>query len=411
MTTALFKTLLHKQFTRYFMTRQSEKIQKQPLGKKETIQLFDATNLQYCKWPETEEGRYAQKCLVPFIMRGVSTFISNVQTDLRVLIHGELVLPITINLAEYDNSYVCSPYSYFISYAKESLASVSKKLVFHSLYAFLCGVENVFKRFKINKVVIVNNWCYSTNLYPRMQPKQLAEIVQYLKQRFPDYAIVFRSVDRHSSPTCYQSLQNLGFTYIASRQIYFIEPWTTTLFDSRLFKCDLKLLNNSGYEIVDGENLTEKELPRLLDLYRTLYLEKFSSLNPQFTEQFLQLALRDKMLHFKALKKEGRIDGIVGFVERNGEMFCPFFGYDRSLPQEIALYRLLSTVLMLEADRRHLLFHQSSGASMFKKIRKAQSCIEFTAVDYRHLRLKRQIPWIILDKICNSLGIILMKRY
>ena len=116
-------------------------------------------------------------------------------------------------------------------------------------------------------------------------------------------------------------------------------------------------------------------------------------------------------MRFKALKKEGRIDGVVGFVERNGEMFCPFFGYDRSLPQELSLYRLLSTVLMLEADRRHLLFHQSAGASMFKKIRKAQSCIEYIAVDYRHLPFKRRIPWILLEKLCNSIGVIFMKRY
>ena len=100
-----------------------------------------------------------------------------------------------------------------------------------------------------------------------------------------------------------------------------------------------------------------------------------------------------------------------GFIQRHGKLFCPFFGYDRSLPQDISLYRMLSTVLMLEANQRKLFFHQSSGASMFKKIRKANSCIEFLGVDCRHLSPLRRIPWALLDKMCNSLGIFLMKRY
>lgn len=413
MVTTFFKSSLSRQFKRRFLPRFSKKIQKDQNfpEKKIGIGLFDAAHLDDCPWPATEDGRYARRCLTSMMKQGISTYIKNVRTDLRVLIYGQLALPVTINESEYDNSYVCSPYSYFISYARDSLSLVTKKWASHGIRALLWGAEKLFRRYQINKVVIVNNWFYSTNLYPCLQPQQITEIVDYLKQQFPGYAIVFRSIDPYTSPTCYQCLQKLGFTYIASRQIYFIAPWETTLFESRLFKSDLKLLNNSGYDIIDGDQLTEQDFPRLIQLYRELYIEKFSALNPQFTEEFIRLALKEKILHFKALKKEGRIDGVVGFVERNGEMFCPFFGYDLSVPSQVALYRLLSTLLMLESDRRHLLFHQSSGASMFKKIRKAQSCIEYTAVDYRHLPLKRQIPWMILEKMCNSLGVIFMKRY
>lgn len=413
MVTTFLKTAFAKQFQRAFLNRFSEKFQKTvtPAEKEEDIGLFDAANLHACPWPKTEDGLYAQKSLSPLIKEGVLPYIKNVRTDLRVLIYDQLVFPITLNEAEYDNSYVCSPYSYFISYARESLALMTKKWALRPINSLLWGAEKIFRRFQINKVVMVNNWLYSTNLYPCLQPHHIEAIVNYLQKHFPDFAIVFRSIDPYTSPICYQALQNYGFAYIASRQIFFIQPWETTLFDSRLFKSDLKLLNNSGYEIIDSEHITEKEIPRLIQLYNDLYIEKFSDLNPQFTEEFMHLALKEKILHVKALKKDGRIDGVVGFLQRNGEMFCPFFGYDRSLPHEPSLYRLLSTVLMLEADRRHLLFHQSSGASMYKKIRKAQSCIEYMAVGYRHLPLKRRMPWVLLEKMCNSLGIIFMKRY
>ena len=320
-------------------------------------------------------------------------------------------MPITINEAEYDNSYVCSPYSYYISYAKESLSFLTQAWAYHAINALLWGSAKILSRYQINKVVTVNNWLYSTNLYPRLQPQQLSAIAEFLQHRFPDYAIVFRSVDSHTNPVCYQVLRQIGFDYIANRQIFFIDPRQSTLCESRLFKSDLKLLKNSGYEIIDGDQLTEKDLSRMLGLYRDLYIQKYSDLNPQFNEDFLHLLLTEKLMHFKALKKEGRIDGIVGYVQRNGMMLSPFFGYDRTLPKEIALYRLLSTVLMLEAYDHHLLFHQSSGASMYKKIRKADSCIEYMAISYRHLNLRRQLPWRILKTMCNSVGVTYMKCY
>jgi hypothetical protein len=376
-----------------------------------TIKIYDAHSIETCPWPQSVEGQYAKKLLTPLIKNRVTPYISNVCTDLRVLIWDQLVLPITINDAEYDNSYVCSPYSYYISYAKESLSFLTNNGVYHAFNALLWGVAKIFKRYDLNKVVVVNNWLYSTNLYPPLQPEQLTTIVQFLQERFPDYAIVFRSVDSDTNPICYQTLQQIGFEYIASRQIFFIDPHHSTLFESRLFKNDLKLLKNSGYEIIDGDQLTEDDISRVLYLYQDLYIQKYSDLNPQFTEEYLRLLLKHHLMHFKGLKKDGRLDGIVGYVQRNGKMFCPFFGYDRSLPKETAMYRLLSTMLMLEAYDRHLLFHQSSGASTFKMIRKAHASIEYIAVSYRHLHMKRQFPWVILKKLCNSLGIMYMKRY
>ena len=121
--------------------------------------------------------------------------------------------------------------------------------------------------------------------------------------------------------------------------------------------------------------------------------------------------LKKGLMHFKALRKEGRVDGIAGYVQRHGMMLCPFFGYDRTVPKEVGLYRLLSTVIMLEAQQSQLFFHQSSGASMFKQIRKASNCFEYTAVYHKHLSFRRKIPWVFLKGIYNTLGISYMKRY
>ena len=93
------------------------------------------------------------------------------------------------------------------------------------------------------------------------------------------------------------------------------------------------------------------------------------------------------------------------------KMYCPYFGYDRNIPKEEAVYRQLCTVLMLEAEKKGLFFHQSAGASAFKKMRKAHDCIEYTAVFDKHLKFQRRIPWIILKMLYNTLGVYFMKRY
>lgn len=384
---------------------------KQDVNKQEEIVLYDKHQLEACPWPQTPDGQYAQKFLTPLIQRGVSKYIENVQTDMRVLVMDGLVLPITINEAEYENSYVCSPYSYFISYAKESIDFLSQAWLYHLMNTLLAGAGKVLRQLHVNKVIVVNNWLYSTNLYPQTQPYQVMRIAQFLEQVFPDHAIVFRCVDRYTNPICFQTLQQMGFEFIAARQIFFLDPHDHSLLESRIFKSDMKLLKNSGYEIIDGEQLTESEIPRVLELYRELYIQKYSTLNPKFNENFMRLVLEQKLLQFKALKKNGRIDGVVGYMQRNGKMYCPFFGYDSQVPKEVALYRLLSTLLMLEAYNHCLFFHQSSGASMFKKIRKAQSCIEYLAVSYKHLNITRHLPWKLLKNLYNSLGTIYMKRY
>lgn len=373
--------------------------------------LYQADNLEECLWPDTVDGRYAQALLTPFIKKGVSHFIENIKTELRVLRLEDVILPITINEGEYHNSYVCSPYSYFISYARESLDILKQPWLFHVMDRLLRGIGVIFRKFHFNKVVIVNNWFCSTNLYPKLDSQQIVKIAQFLRRSFPQHAIVFRCVDSCTNSICEKTLKTIDFEYIATRQIFFLNPSQTSLLDSRIFKSDLKLLKNSGYQIIEGKDVLDEEFPRLLELYRNLYIDKYSALNPTFNVEFLRLVIQQNLMHFKALKKDGRIDGVVGYVEREGKMYCPYFGYDGEVPQEVGLYRILSTVLMLEAYEKRLFFHQSSGASTFKKIRKADDCIEYTAVLCKHLKWTRRIPWFMLKCLYNTLGKSYMEKY
>src|SRR5262249_9093987 len=162
------------------------------------------------------------------------------------------------------------------------------------------------------------------------------------------------------------------------------------------FKSDLKFLKESKYSIFSFEELPEEELPAVLNLYRALYIHKYSTINPQFNVNFIKNAAKNGILHIKVIKENNDPVGVVGNYYQNGVMISPFFGYDPAKSEKKGVYRVLSTLLMLDAQKLQAHFNQSAGGSFYKKIRRAQGHFEYTAVYHRHLPLHRRLPWNLL---------------
>ncbi len=401
---ALKTTADHAAFTR---SHGESALEKRP---RDIAQVYDAATLQEMDWPHTEDGLFCKKFIEPLIYHGVQRYIKNVKTSMAVVRIDDLVLPITINEGEYDNSFVCSPYGYYISYALMYLNLIQNRVGRALCKVFMKSLAKVLPATHINRVVCVNNWPFATNIYPAMTPEQIASITQVLQQRYPNHAIEFRSLNTAMNQDCWNALKNQGYSLIASRQIFFTETQNPEIGKTRIFKSDLKLLKESEYEILDHSQLCSADIPRMLALYGEVYLEKYSDLNPQPTADFLQNCLNHQLLELRAIRKNGCIDGVVGFYCRNGVMTCPFFGYDTKKPQNLGLYRIMCTVLMKEALSRKMLFHQSSGAAFYKTIRRAQNCIDYTAVYTKHLPLFRHIPWMALRFLMNGIGIHFMDK-
>lgn len=375
------------------------------------MKLFDATNIEELVWPETEEGSFAKKLLLPLVQNGVDSYFSNIKTEMRVLSIDHLVLPVTINDAEANNSYVCSFYSYYIGYGLNATMRIKNKILKKSIQIILKCLGSFLKLGKIDKVVSVNNWLFSTNIHPKLTDSQVLKIKTLIQNEFPSHAIVFRSVKVMEEYSCIKALKNNQFDLVATRQIFFTDPKKAEVFESRLFKSDLKFLKSTDYEL-GGLNVSSKEeLFTSLSLYHSLYLEKYSSINPCINESFMQLVADHNLFKFKTLKKNGKIEGVVGHYSMYGTMMSPFFGYNPIDSGQIGLYRLLSTILALESKNSGAIFHQSSGASFYKSIRKAIPCIEYTAVYTKHLPLRRRFPWKALQAIMNYCGIHWMKKY
>lgn len=384
------------------------------MSSKDEIRLCEAQELARMDWGQLEDGEYARDYLTALLADTPTRHVHNVRTQLLGLLAGGRVMPVTVNDAEYDNSYVCSPYTHFVAYAREELDMLDSRLLKRLFTPVLAGVGLWMKRSRCNQIAIVNNWLLSTNLYHAWTAEQAGEIARFCAKKFPRHVIAFRSVCQRLCPELYSGLKQAGCIMVPSRYVYLFHPdwpgegtWRVRNTLSR----DRKLLAKSGYRVLRHDELAEGQAERIVELYNALYLDKYSRLNPQFSEEFVRLAMRRRTLTLIGLEKDGRLDGIVGYFVRNGVMTTPLFGYDTRLPRETGLYRMLSSLLVQEAEREGLLLHQSAGVGAFKADRGAIGEPEYTAVYVRHLPPYRRWIWQALAFLLERIGIRLVEKY
>ncbi len=362
-------------------------------------ELYTRENIAALDWPFTPDGEYARNYLLPMIQDGAQKYIRNVHnTEVMIAKVDETLLPITVTDFHPDNTYTVSPYSHYISYGGyEEVRHLENPPVEALVKLILRPVAAWLRHSDFDRVVFVNNWLLSTNLYPSITATQLEVLSEALMRWFPDHAVVFRSVNESRDPHIRQTLEARGYDLILSRQVWFMDPEEARR--TKQYKEDARVLRRHGYEIVDGQSLSDADLRRAVELYNLLYLEKYSYYNPQFTESFLRLARDKGTLTLRGLRRDGKLNGIMGYFARNGLMTQPLFGYDTSLPQEEGLYRLLTLVTLQEGLARGLMVHASGGVGRFKKIRGGTSATEYNAVFTQHLPRRQQRPWQVIKWI------------
>ena len=378
------------------------------------MHLYGKDEIRDIPLPHAPFAKSAHAYTLPIMESGSKAYIENVQTDLRLLVSGDLYLPVTINDTEWDNSYVCAPYTHYISYAKEELVRLPNAAL-RSIFKVILDVLGWILRYgDINRVIIVNNWMLSTNLYPEIAEKDIAAITTYLKKIFPTHAILWRSIQTYRQKDLLSIFHNTGYKEVASRQVYLWDE-THPVNDSghglRQLKIDEKLLTDSEYSHQHVTELSAVQAERVRELYNMLYLDKYSKFNPQFTEAFFTHAVNSGVFDLTLLSKAGQIEGVVGVLPLEKMVTATIFGYNVSLPPSEKLYRRLSMLALDYARERHWISHASSGAASFKRNRRYVPETEFTMIYIKHLRLKQRVIWKILSILINGIGVPLLRKY
>ena len=374
------------------------------------INLYTKQNIDQYIWPKN--SLYEKDYILPFINDGATKFIANVKTQMALLQIEEKLFPITINNAEYESSYVCSPYNACIIYSKDEMSKLANKPL---EFALKC-MTNLFGLFlklaKINKVISINNWLLSTNLYQDWNGNNIKEMTDLLVEKFPQHIIMSRSLNEQGNSELLKQYKKSGYKLIPSRQVYLFDQKNSDYSKKNNTKWDFKSLEDTKYKIISHDEINPKDYPRITELYNKLYLEKYSYHNPQFTTELISLWHKNKLVIMQGLRnKDGILNGIVGYFERDGIITAPLVGYDTLLPRSLKLYRMLLALVIKRAYTSNMVLNASSGASEFKRLRGGVVEIEYSVIYTKHLSIYRRVTWKILTVALENVAVPLMKKY
>ena len=374
------------------------------------IELYTKENIDDFDWPENSQ--YEKDYILSFIKDGAKDFIANVETRVALLRVDNALFPVKINNEEYESSYVCSPYNACISYSKEEMSKLGNIPLEIALQSLASFSGSLLKSAKINKVVSINNWLLSTNLYQDWDGKSIQDITDFIVNKFPEHIIMSRSLNEQANPKLLKLYRKNGYDFVPSRQVYLFDKKNGDYTKKNNTKWDFNLLEDTEYQIVNHGEIKSEDYPRITELYNKLYLEKYSYHNPQFTTKCIGLWHKHNLIIMQGLRNsQGILDGISGCFERNSITTIPLVGYDTSLPQSLGLYRMLIALVIKRAHIHNMSLNASSGASEFKRLRGAVPEIEYSVIYTKHLSLYRRSIWKILTWILVNIGVPLMKKY
>jgi len=382
------------------------------------LQLYDKNNINSLAWEDFEQGEKLQVLLEPLVQKGTKEFIKNADNELQILTLGKTILPIVVaNPNVKRNTYLCSPTSQYIDLAQEEIDMEIDDKVFMKRFAkpILKVIRAIANFCTFEKVVFINNWILSTNLYPKINLDFLnKELTDFLAKQFPKHTLIFRSINQITDKEIYQKLKSLNFSDVLSRQVFLMNPKDEKYKKKRMFKSDQKLWKkNKQYFWELSEQMTEEEVTQVSKYYNDLYLNKYSNLNPHYLPKYMQMMLDSNLMEFHLLKDNDtkKVEGVTAFLKRNNILTTPLIGYNREIPLKVGLYRFLNYRLMEEAIEKKLCLNMSSGAGNFKQMRGGEACIEYNMVYYKHLGWRRRFPWQLLKMLSDKYAIPTLQKY
>jgi len=356
--------------------------------------------------------QYEQNYLLPFLVSGTQAYVDNIHTRLFILKMGQQIFPVTVNETDYDNAYVCSPFTRYITYAKQELEIINYPFLKRALSFPINFLGMLLKAGKTNQVACVNNWLLSTNLYPDVRGISVEKMTQFLVTHFPQHTIMFPSLNQHTNGPLMEQLQNYGYQLIPGREVFIFDKQLKDYTNRRVTQTDFELLKKTPYQIVSHQEITEKDYERIVELYDLLYIKKYSNCNPKFSLAFIELCHSKNLLNFQGLRQsDGTLVGIIASFNRNGILATPLVGHDTQLSGKEGIYRMLTALALKEALAKELVFNMSAGVSEFKKWRGGVGFIEYNAVYTRHLPTHRRQTWNLLSFIMTKIGVPLLHRY
>lgn len=374
------------------------------------MELLDPLNMSESDWPA---GSHAVRVFAEEMCRlGSQHFVPNVRTRLMVLRDADVVLPVTINDAEYDNSYVCSPHTTMM-YAKGELSLLDGNKALKALGAFyLNATAAVMKWARFNKVVYINNWLLSKTTYPVDWVPDGAALAALFRRAFPDHFITFKSLNYRQNKDLIEALKRGGFELTAAGQTYLFDDFQHTVVPRNDMKKDFKLLRTTSYKISWEKDLDQADFERIAELYYESYCEKHSFIHPVYSAEFMRMVYEADLMRFVCFRNEdNRIDAFQALLSAAPfSPLCAFGGEDPALNRKQGLFRMTTAITLETAMREGWIVNYGDANAGFKRNRGGKAVVDYKATYCRHLSAGRRLAMSAHTQVSNRAFLPVLQR-
>jgi hypothetical protein len=317
---------------------------------------------------------------------GVASAVANARgTMLAIVVDDAVVLPLFVPdaRANANTAYTSSMYAHYVSYARAELRELRSPIAERLAAIALLPVAAMLRIARIDEAVYINNWLLSTNLYPALAPAAVEAVTRAVAARFRGRYVVWNSINADTTGALHARMRDLGYLPLFSRSI-----WVQDVYEGlgsrveHVLRRERRLAARSEHRFRGSRPHRDDLDPvRAADLYRRLYVDKYSVHNPQLTSRFMARTHDAGIVDYEVLARgDEEAVGVIGHIALNGVLTTPVLGYDLDRPREDGLYRILSIRLQDKARDLGLVFHSSAGAGEFKKSRGAKNRIEYRMV-------------------------------
>jgi Acetyltransferase (GNAT) domain len=349
-----------------------------------------------------------------FSHRPTAALIRNLTVRMASLDLDGVHFPITLNdSADAPNCYICCPTTAYIDYAIDETRNFKMWPGLRTgVWLLIRACAPVVRCSGLDHQVQVNNWLFSTNPMPELNNRQAVMLRETLVARYPDRAILIRSLNTIADAATLASLRAAGFRFLPARQIYLFANRSKAPPMTINMKRDRQLLGKTPYVLAPDAAFTQSDYSRCAQLYAMLYLDKYTPLNPQYTAEYISEMHQRGLLKLIGLRDaNGQLVAVSGLWRNGATLTQPIVGYDTSLPLSHGLYRMIMALAQDHASAHGLFFNMSAGAPMFKRNRGAVPVIEFTAVYGQHLAWWKRAAIKAMEVVLVRIGIPMMEKF
>ncbi|MES3032908.1 MAG: hypothetical protein V4813_02805 [Gemmatimonadota bacterium] len=335
----------------------------------------------------------------PLVQRGTEWCASNVRATPQWLDVDGVPWAVAITRVHPRNCYVVSATGQYLDYALEETRRLPPGVARTSSSVALRGIAPLLQR--LDPIVVLDALPVSTVLHAPRPIDAWRRALEVARSAFRGLPIVVRSLDAVHTPALLAAAPDLGLALLPSRLVFHQDPRQPAFWSIRNLRHDCRLTTEQPMQ---SRMMRADDADVIAALYWQLYGEKHSTLNPQFTPQWLAHGMDAGVLVGEGLIHDGRL--VAAYLSYSVEdvMTNPVFGYDTTLPQQLGLYRRLSLLTMLAARQRAQRIHASSGAPGFKASRGGVPTLEYHAVDLRSIRGVQRAAWMATLRLASAIG-------